>query len=212
LWTTRAGVTRREKRNFMPDSPDRPHRTGNGLVDIIVATCAVFISVASLWVALRADHTQEALLKSSVWPYVEFDSSDLTAQGKRYVSLQLRNEGIGPAIVRSFAVQYAGKFYPSLHELLQACCDVAGEPRLRVRSSTVHAQVIMAHEVFPFIVATPSAVSSRSYERLHAKRFDFSIRMCYCSVLGDCWFLDSREDQPRPVSNCPPAQQPQYLT
>jgi hypothetical protein len=196
----------------MPDTPDRPHRTGNGLLDIVVASCAVVISVASLWIALQADHTQEQLLKSSVWPYVKFDSSDISAKGTSYVSLQLRNEGIGPAIVRSFAVEYGGKFYPSLHELMAACCDVAGEHKLRLQSSTVHAQVIMAHEVFPFIVATPSPTSPRSYERFHATRFDISIRMCYCSVLGDCWFLDSREDQPRPVSKCPPAQQPQYLT
>jgi hypothetical protein len=197
----------------MHEAPERPHRTGHAVLDFVIAACAIVISCASLWVALRADKTQEQLLKSTVWPYVVFTQSDVTPQGTSRLTFELRNEGVGPAIVRSFAVAYNGRFYPSLRTLMEACCRVEGEPRLRITTSTVRSQVLMARDVFSFIRTMPSTTSPRSYARLFAERWNFSIQLCYCSVLGDCWFLDSsREDHPTAVNKCPPARQPQYLT
>ena len=152
-------------------------------------------------------------MRSSVWPYVVFDSSDVTPEGAPRIQLILTNEGVGPAIVRSFAVAYNGKYVSSVHDLLNACCDVAGARRLRVFTSTVQSQVIMAHQSFPFVIVPPQANSSRAYGRAATNRFNISVKMCYCSVLGECWFLDSsRESEPAEVKDCPPAQQPQYTT
>ncbi len=197
----------------MAETPDRPHRTGQFALDFIIASAAIVVSVASLFVAFQANQTQERLLKASVWPYVIFDSSDATPDGQNRIALQLSNEGVGPALVRSFAVAYNGKYVAGLHDLMSACCDVAGEPRLTVRTSTVQSQVIMAHQTFPFTIIPPSLHAPRSYARTLASRFQISVKLCYCSVLGECWFLDSsREEQPQAVNKCPPAQQPQYTT
>lgn len=197
----------------MAETSERPHRTGQVALDIIIAGAAIIVSMASLWVALRADQTQEQLLKSSVWPYLTYSSSDVTPDGQNRIALQLTNEGVGPAIVRSFAVAYNGKYVTGVHDLFTACCDVAGEPRLRIRTSTVQSQVIMAHQTFPFAIIPPSVNSPRSYARTVTTRFAITVKLCYCSVLGECWFLDSsRDDQPQAVNKCPPAQQPQYTT
>ncbi|HUA08105.1 MAG TPA: hypothetical protein VMA98_02455 [Candidatus Acidoferrales bacterium] len=196
----------------MAEHPELPHRTGHSVLDFVIATCAVVISLASLWVALRADQTQEQLLKASVWPYVTYDTSDVTPEGRPRIEFILTNEGVGPAIVRSFAVAYNGKYVGKVHDLLKACCDVAGEPHVRVFSSTVQSQVIMAHQTLPFIIVLPKLNSTHGYARALASRFNVSVKMCYCSVVGECWFLDSREDQPQAVSKCPPAQQPQYTS
>ncbi|MGC2128844.1 MAG: hypothetical protein WA629_02000, partial [Candidatus Aquilonibacter sp.] len=101
----------------MPESPARPHRSGLPVLDLIVGLSAIIISVASLWVALRADRTQEQLLQASVWPYVEYFSSDATQNGDKRLAFELRNAGVGPAIVRTFAVEYNGHPYSSLRDL-----------------------------------------------------------------------------------------------
>jgi hypothetical protein len=193
----------------MPEMPDHPHRTGHGILDFVIAGCAVVISVVSLWVAVRAGQTQQQLLQSSVWPYVEYDTSDATAEGRKHILFELRNAGVGPAIVRSFAVAYRGQYYATLRDLMTACCNTAHN----VLASTVRDTVLMAHDSLPFITVLPERVDSASYNRILAARFDIKVRMCYCSVLGDCWFFDQVNGKlPTGVRECPPAQQPQYNT
>ena len=196
----------------MSESPARPPRTGREILDFVVAGCAIVISLVSLWVAVRANDTQEQLLRSSVWPYVIYDSSDSTENGGQHILLELRNAGVGPAIVRSFAVSYKGRNYATLRELMAACCKI--EPK-GVLASTVRDSVIMAHDTIQFITVLPDKIDATSYDRILASRFDINVQMCYCSVLGDCWFFDTAkkgQETPEEVRRCPPARQPQYIT
>jgi len=195
----------------MPDTPDRPHRTGQFALDIIIASAAIIVSAASLWVALRADQTQEQLLKSTVWPYVQYDSSDATANGSKRIAFEVRNAGVGPAIVRSVAVSYNGRYYGTLRALMAAWCKVV--PHHNMFASTLHDTVIMAHDTVTFITILPSKIDAASYDRILASRFHVKVQMCYCSVLGDCWFFNTLNGElPTEVRKCPPAQQPQYQT
>jgi len=198
----------------MAQTPDRPHRTGLPVLDLIIGLSAVVISVASLWIALRADRTQEELLKASVWPYVEYDTSNATANGTSRLAYEIRNAGVGPAIVRSFAVAYNGHYYGTLHELMAACCDVHPAKRKHgIFISTVLGRVIMAHEDVVFIQMFPALSDPRTYAAVSAARSRVSVQICYCSVLGDCWLLDSSLDNPQPaaVHECRPAKVP-YTT
>jgi hypothetical protein len=197
---------------LMPETPDRPRRTGLFALDFVIAASAIVISFASLWVALRADRTQEQLLQASVWPYIEFYASGATETGGERLAFGLRNAGVGPAIVQSFALEYNGHPYPRLRELLAACCQVPAGHHPGILSSTVHDSVIMAHEDFPFIEVYPGKTDSRTYAAIEAARFHIGIKICYCSVLGDCWFFDSKHDEhPEAVRKCEPAKVP-YLT
>lgn len=197
----------------MAETPDRPHRTGHMALDFIIAACAIIISVASLWVALRADQTQEQLLKSTVWPYIEYDTSNATESGTNRLAYEVRNAGVGPAIVRSFAVAYKGQYYATLRDLMAACCNVHPAKRKHgIFSSTVRDRVIMAHENIIFIQVLPALSDTRTYTAISAARSGVSIQICYCSVLGDCWLFDTAVDpQPNPVRKCLPVKTP-YVT
>jgi len=42
-----------------------------------------------------------------------------------------------------------------------------------------------------------------------ADRFDF--RVCYCSLLGNCWTVSAKQNgDPQPLRECPPAGRDQY--
>ena len=83
----------------------------------------------------------------------------------------LRNAGVGPAIVRTFAVEYNGHPYSRLRDLLAACCQVRANGHLRgIVSSTVHDSVIMAHEDVPFIEVLPSKADPSEYASIGAAR------------------------------------------
>ncbi|HUN28169.1 MAG TPA: hypothetical protein VMV65_00055 [Alphaproteobacteria bacterium] len=194
----------------MPETPDRPRRTGLFALDFMIAACAIIVSVASLWVALRADQTQEQLLKSTVWPYIEYDTSDATANGGNRLAFEIQNAGVGPAIVRSFAVAYDGRYYPSLRTLMAACCHVyPSKKKHYIFASTVRDSVIMAHQDVAFIQLFPGTSDPQSYESISRARFHIHVQICYCSVLNDCWFFDSKvDDQPIAVDKCRPAKVP----
>ena len=105
----------------MSETPDRPHKTGYLWLDLVVAASAVVISVASLFVAQRADRNQERLLAASVWPFVEFSSSNFR-DNEKSIELTLRNAGVGPARIRWMAIDYRGTPVQNARALLIACC------------------------------------------------------------------------------------------
>lgn len=88
-------------------------------LDIIVAVSAVFISVVSLVVSIAHGRTMERLVDQNekivaadTLPFLMFYSSDVDPQtyGKR-VSVELKNGGVGPAVVDWLEVRWRGKAY-----------------------------------------------------------------------------------------------------
>lgn len=191
----------------MSETPERPHRTGFFWLDMLVALSAVVISVASLFVAQRADRTQERLLAASVWPYVEFTTSNFL-NNKRLVALTLRNAGVGPARIRWMTIQYNSKLLADPRELLHTCCDPQSAHMLTktLVTSTVTHTVLVPHESRDFMLVTPNAQDKIAFTAFDHARNQLHVRVCYCSVLGDCYLLDNASDDndPKSVQNCNP--------
>ena len=190
----------------MSDTPEKPHRTGAFWLDFVVAIAAVGISLISLWVASRADRTQERLLAASVWPYVEFSTSNFRNE-VRAVDLSLDNAGVGPARIRWMTLAYQGKPVKDARQLLSACCDRSGAHVLvkGTITSTVSHSVLTPHEERDFVSVPYTASLARDYNQLdRSARHQLHVQVCYCSVLDDCWLLDNKatEEDPKPVSNC----------
>lgn len=191
----------------MSDTSDRPHRTGFFWLDMLVAFSAVVISVASLFVAQRADRTQERLLAASVWPYVEFTTSNFL-NNNHIVALTLRNAGVGPARIRWMTIAYENKPLSNPRQLFQACCGAQPTRVLgkTLVTSTVTHTVLVPHESRDFVLVTPDAQNKIAFAALDHARNKLHVEVCYCSVLGDCYLLDnaSEDNDPKGVQNCNP--------
>lgn len=191
----------------MSETPERPHRTGFFWLDMLVAVSAVVISVVSLFVAQRADRTQERLLAASVWPYVEFTTSNFV-NNKHIVALTLRNAGVGPARIRWMTLQYKNKQLSDPRALFQTCCDAQSSRALAktLVTSTVTHTVLVPHESRDFILVTPDPQDKIAFVALDHARNKIHVEVCYCSVLGDCYLLDNASDDndPASVKNCNP--------
>jgi len=201
----------------MPDVPDRPHRTGAFWLDLVVALTAVCVSGASLWVALRADQTQERLLAASVWPVLQYETSDYVQSGpveqtRHVIRFTITNAGVGPARVRWFDVYYLGKAMPDGTAMLFRCCESGvkhGLTRVLV-TNYMQGRVLAARETVHFMEIARNAANLKEFAVLDKERLNVYVRSCYCSVLDDCWILDSRQMQPAPTHNCPPADTPLF--
>ena len=74
-----------------------PSRRRYGLVELSVALSAAVISLVSLFIAQRQTRLMNRQLAASVWPVVGYASSNRSETGERRITLNARNDGVGPA-------------------------------------------------------------------------------------------------------------------
>lgn len=177
------------------------------LFEILIGGGVLLISIVSIFVAVSANRTQERMLAASVWPSLLYGTSDAGTDGRPQISLDLLNRGVGPARVRWAEVRYDGTPVRGSRSLLSRCCGLANEDDApAVFTTGIQRRVMGPGEWIQLMrVAKPEAPSP-VYEALSRGRGKIELRLCYCSVLDDCWLLDSRsDDDPEPVKRCPAA-------
>ncbi len=190
-----------------------------------LAIGAVIIAAVSLWVAFDSERTNRELVASASWPFVEFESGESTAE-PRAVSLELSNDGIGPAKLESFELFWNGRPQRSPWQLLQSCCaggrTAAGQPgsiealrtdpNLQPRSD--QGIVLRAGNTIHVLTYTRSAGNSAMWDAFESQYVRaLTVRYCYCSAFNDCWLLSARlgarrDLNPPRVRSCPRPQVP----
>lgn len=174
-------------------------------LDLIVGGSAIVIALVSLTVALRQSHIMERQLAASVWPYLQYDTSNATTDGKPIMSFAVENVGVGPARVHSVSLHYDGKPVVDVRDLFKACCaDLLAAGQHPVwRISTLHDQVLAPNKPKTFLLLTEEAANEPFRKRLDQEREKISLRFCYCSVLDKCWMFDSTKDELAAQDQCP---------
>ncbi|MDB5977903.1 MAG: hypothetical protein JWR07_4663 [Nevskia sp.] len=186
-----------------------PKRTSRRWLDMVVGTSAIVIAVISLVVALRQSQIMERQLAASIWPYLQYGTGNGTDDGKKIISFDIENVGVGPAQVHSVSLRYKDKPIHDVRELMLACCsdllDAKGKPNLWANS--LHGQVLAPNRPRAFLTLIDTPENAPYWDRLNAERFKVEFKACYCSVLDQCWMVDSTRDERTPLAACP-AQQP----
>lgn len=188
------------------------HPTRRNWIEISAALCALAVSAASLFIAVRQNSLMEKQLSASTWPLLQFDTSNLDEQGNPEISLEIKNSGIGPGKIRSFAVLYNGHPVLNSHALMEACC-AAGQPvpSLTWISSTVNHSVLTANEERRFLRLKATPQNDVIWHRFNDERSKVTVHACYCSALDECWLFDSaKDDQQTRVQTCPAVQDAQF--
>lgn len=174
--------------------------------EIVVGASAILVSVVSLVVAMSANRTQERMLAASIWPSLIAGTSNVTADGLPQISLDLLNRGTGPARVRWAQVLYDGTPVRDSRELMARCCGLEQPVEdYRLISSGIQHRVIGADEWVALLRVPQPEAPWAPWGALDRERHKIELRACYCSVLDDCWLLDSARDEPEPVARCPAA-------
>jgi hypothetical protein len=189
-----------------------PRKVGHKWVDYVVAGAAIIISIISLVVAIEHGRTMEKLVAANSWPLLRYDTGNLDDETQLpVITLTIENAGVGPAMVKSFAVFLDGKRVADQGALLRACCGEApqpapqepGGPAVGVITSDIPNTVIRAGERRDYIrLARPPGVSGQ-WEALNRARFRLTFEACYCSVLGDCWTSNLTGVDAHEIDECP---------
>ena len=154
---------------------------------------AVIVSAVSIWVAFGANTVQERMLAASVWPHLGFITENRRGE-KAAIELRIDNSGTGPLQLDVFNVYYGNDPVHNSDELLNACC---GSPEERRETATEPAagRVIRPGETIPIMTLVQESANDTTWKKFNRERFKIHVQACYCSVLHDCWKLDTTDPQ-----------------
>lgn len=177
-------------------------------IDLVIAVCALLVSAMATGASWWQSRVVAQQLSSQVWPYLSFSST----YDPQYVSFEIDNDGLGPAIIRSAVLTLDGKPYANP-------VDVFGHIfKAPTKHGKVHAglsglsrgAVIRANGSARLFRIEGGWAARQFGAAARAGRFDF--RVCYCSLLGNCWIVSAKQqtDDPQPVRDCPAVGRDQY--
>ena len=187
----------------MRDDETKELRRGIRL-DLVIAVCALLVSAAATGASWWQSRVIADQLSAQVWPYLSIQ----TTYNPDGVALDVLNDGLGPAIVRSAVLTIDGKPVSNPADAVRLIFTNRKGRRMGSQLSDIGPGVVIrasaTQRVFRLIApwAVPQFAAA-------SKRVDFSV--CYCSLLGNCWQVAmSQTGDPVPVRTCPAVGAAQY--
>ena len=182
-------------------------------LEMAVAVAALVTSVTSIWLSMRQGDDMARLVQAQSWPYLEYESSNTGDEGPE-IDLVVRNSGVGPAKVKTFAVAYEGKQVTGWSKLMQACCAPDGKSidtthdlltltDGKMISSKLIERVLRPSDSVRLLHLPKTEGNSALWKKLDEARFKLKLRACYCSVFDECWSTDLRGNAHRIEGECP---------
>jgi hypothetical protein len=179
-------------------------------LDFVIALGALLISTVAAVATVYQTHVIAQQFSATVWPYVSFDENNSPWS----VELDLRNDGLGPAIVRSVSVTFDGKPQASIEAMLAAFAKrepqaqaaataaIRAGAKLKITTSTPTSGLVIPANSQHVVVRLEGPVLVR-YFMPAVKRVGISL--CYCSLTGTCWkqSFQSRASEPTITQSCP---------
>jgi hypothetical protein len=184
-------------------------KTGRPNLDLIIAISAIVMSAISLFVAIENGISQRDLVAASTWPFLrEIQSNDYNESHD--LAIGFSNGGVGPAKIKSFEVFYKGISVSSGLDLLRKCCGLSVDATTATRQlpggfnySIADETVLRPGEDNPVLRIHRAPAAPDIARRFSAALDDVSFRVCYCSILDECWTSDLRSTRTTAVRECP---------
>ena len=198
------------------ETPHVAHSTGRRWLDLTLALSAMFVSIVSLAVAVHHGNAMDRLVAANSWPFLMYSTSNTDPQGNRRITLNVENDGVGPARVQTFEVWWQGQPVATAPELLQRCCmtdsktplDSSTARSLHLVIGQVASRVMRAGDAESFMSLELKVANADIWHRLDIARLQLKLRACYCSVFDECWETDLEQTSAKRVGSCPAARVP----
>lgn len=161
----------------------------------VLAISALFISLSALVVSVVEMRTMQVQQKAMVYPHLDCGES-YSSEG---FTIYAKNTGTGLAVVKSVEVSLDDKPFNSWMDIINYVLPEGHRVGYNIVSSnTINGKVIPAGE-FIKVFGVRWTDESRT---LVDKMITLKYRICYCSLLGDCWEISTDESFPQPTEAC----------
>lgn len=163
---------------------------------------AAIAALIALFVAWDQGRVMRQEIRASVWPALQLDGFSTQRNDDIFLGLNIQNAGVGPARLDSIAIFYQGALVSDLEALSELFAGHTGRSATSVTGRIIGAGDTV--EVFAF--QFPRAEDDDAVEIMYALASNYSVDVCYCSVLDECWIAHtsgSANPKPESVDACP---------
>jgi hypothetical protein len=194
-----------------PEVHSHPHKVGHRWIDMVLASTALLVSIASIILAIQNESNMRRLVTANSWPYIALNQGN-GKDGEAVLHFDAKNAGIGPAILEKLVVTYDGKAVGTSAELVDLCCASAGGRNAihRVYIELVQGHVFTPREEISFFSVRKNDLDGPMWEKLNLERFKLGMSVCYSSVFGEHWISSSGKPTPVSVKSCDDLTGPAY--
>jgi hypothetical protein len=154
------------------------------------AVVATFVGVCALFVSGYTAHVQRQQVRATVWPILEFDSSNAPD-----IRFTLANKGVGPAIIRHVLVTVDGQPMVTWRQVME---KLLGPEMYHGSESDMSGRVLSAGESLTVFAPRPTENNPLNYDKsnplwveMDRDRERIAVEICYGSTLGEYWTLRS---------------------
>jgi hypothetical protein len=194
-----------------PEVHSHPHKLGHRWIDMVLASTALLVSIASIIIAIQNESNMRRLVTANSWPYIALNQGN-EKDGEAVVHFDVRNAGIGPATLEKLVVTYDGRPVRTSVELVKLCCAGAGgfDAIQRASIDVVQGRVFTPREETSFFSVRKSDTDGSMWEKLNVERFKLGMSVCYSSVFGEHWITSFGNPSPVSVNSCDALAGPAY--
>ena len=188
------------------------HKIGHRWIDLALALSALILSITSILISIQNDHAMHNLVTANSWPYLEMDNSNVMDNAS-VIHFDVKNAGIGPALIEKFVVTYDGHAVQDVQDLLAQCCGIQSQDqsrKLNIYVDAVSGRVLPARDSIAFFELSKANENLDVWEKLNAVRFKVGMSVCYSSVFGEHWITTFGNVKPRSVESCDALPGPSY--
>ncbi len=175
-------------------------------VELLITVCALLLtgiaSIASVYQAhmiARQFSSTEQQFSATVWPYLTITIS----QTPTTIQSSITNDGLGPAIIRSAAIEWdRTRSFSSWRDMATVLVTLSSRPKARsglsftgTTSSLDPGDVIRAGDSRSLFSLRGWNGFPEALER-DAIRHGLTVSICYCSLLHTCWMKTWKAQPP----------------
>lgn len=167
-----------------------------------IAIGALGVSAIAMLASLLQFTVQRSQERAAAWPFISLNTN-YSGEGFAFV---MQNKGMGPALVRRVDVFLDDERVDGWPGVLDGLYG-KGHPYGwdRIGATDVQDRVFAPGErveAFRIPWSTPDGSDDPRVREGFGNASRFKVRVCYCSVLGDCWITREGIDH-APVDACP---------
>lgn len=159
--------------------------------EMLVSVSALVTAVVAVAVTVFEVRVTREHQKLSVEPYLIIDSTNANGE----FAIVLRNQGLGPAKVHSFAVHVDGEPTSGWGEVIEKLTGTKGQ---FTYASIGYGLQYRAEETVALLHIRDKALA-QAFQQHRPDRVRTTL--CYCSIYKDCWLFDS--DKRVSPAQCP---------
>lgn len=172
-------------------------------LEAVTSLCAIFVAAIALAVAIYEAKVIRDHQELSVWPYLTFYSTSVAKLNDKPMPLAfyLKNDGIGPAKVKTVKYKFNGKEYKkNMKKIFNQIL-----PKNKSGSLTTDTEVmsVMLPQKEHLLLGAYTSDKETQLFFKKAQEGQLEFEVCYCSLYEQCWLLHGKNEH-KEVGECKP--------